>query len=158
MTVLAGDPIRCSRALRTQPYESRGVDSGLGSPRVTGSVCFAITEGVAMKPMVPVASALVLGLFFAPTATRQQDESADGFLLRMAAAHRTVQPGDLRNILFIVVNDLNVALGSSPDSAGREQGARKFGCETTGSSLVLRSRPTSARLCAREPLFMDGRG
>lgn len=54
---------------------------------------------------------------FLPQAVRAQpSDLTDQFLLRIAAPNRTVGPGDRPNVLFVIVDDLNVALGSYLDS------------------------------------------
>ena len=53
-----------------------------------------------------------------PLAVRaQSSDGTDRFLLQVAAPNRTVGSDDRPNVLFIVVDDLNVALGSYLDSA-----------------------------------------
>ena len=51
----------------------------------------------------------------------QSSDITDPFLMQVAAPNRTVGPEDRPNVLFIVVDDLNVALGSYLDSASRPQ-------------------------------------
>ena len=64
-------------------------------------------------------SILVLGIAaFLPLAVRaQSSDGTDRFLLQVAAPNRTVGSDDRPNVLFIIVDDLNVALGSYLDSA-----------------------------------------
>ena len=55
---------------------------------------------------------------FLPLAVRaQSSDGTDQFLLQVAAPNRTVGSDDRPNVLFIIVDDLNVALGSYLDSA-----------------------------------------
>jgi hypothetical protein len=59
---------------------------------------------------------------FLPLAVRaQSSDGTDQFLLKVAAPNRTVGSDDRPNVLFIVVDDLNVALGSYLDSAPHPQ-------------------------------------
>ena len=78
---------------------------------------------IEMKPKVSRFSTLVLcvGLFLAPSAVAQPEDPTDPYLLRSAAPNRAVGAEDRPNVLFIVVDDLNVALGSYLDSASRPQ-------------------------------------
>ena len=45
----------------------------------------------------------------------------DRYLLPFAAPNRSLAPGGQPNVLFIVVDDLNVAIGAYLDSASRRQ-------------------------------------
>ncbi len=54
-------------------------------------------------------------------AIAQSDDKTDRFLLQAAAPNRTVGPDDRPNVLFMIVDDLNVALGSYLDSARHPQ-------------------------------------
>ena len=55
---------------------------------------------------------------FLPLAVRaQSSDGTDRFLLQVAAPNRTVGSDDRPNVLFIIADDLNVALGSYLDSA-----------------------------------------
>lgn len=49
----------------------------------------------------------------------QSADGTDRFLLKVAAPNRTVEADDRPNVLFIIVDDLNLALGSYLDSAPR---------------------------------------
>lgn len=64
---------------------------------------------------------LFLAVLFIASAAVAQPSATDRFLLSAAAPNRTVGPGDPPNVLFILVDDLNVALGSYSDSADRPQ-------------------------------------
>lgn len=55
------------------------------------------------------------------TATVAQADTTDQFLLRTSPPNRVVGPEDRPNVLFIVVDDLNVAIGSYLDSAPHPQ-------------------------------------
>jgi len=55
--------------------------------------------------------------FLPLAAPTQSSDGTDRFLLQVAAPNRTVGPDDRPNVLFIVVDDLNVALGSYLDLA-----------------------------------------
>ena len=67
--------------------------------------------------LAPV-SILVLGIAtFLPLAVRaQSSDGTDRFLLQVAAPNRTVGSDDRPNVLFIIVDDLNVCLGAYLDS------------------------------------------
>ncbi len=59
-----------------------------------------------------------IALFQPQSATAQSEDRSDQFLLLPAAApNRAVGPDDPPNVLLIIVDDLNVALGSYLDSA-----------------------------------------
>ncbi|MFP6565497.1 MAG: sulfatase [Myxococcota bacterium] len=60
---------------------------------------------------------LCIGLFLPWAAVAQPDDGTNRILLPAAAPNRAVGPEDRPNVLFIVVDDLNVALGSYLDSA-----------------------------------------
>ncbi|MEM1246264.1 MAG: sulfatase [Acidobacteriota bacterium] len=74
-----------------------------------------------MKKSIVLSSALVTALLLSAPVAPGSDDSTDGFLLRTAAPLRSVNAGDPPNVLLIVVDDLNVALGSYLDSTGRPQ-------------------------------------
>ena len=59
--------------------------------------------------------------FLPRAAGAQPDDRTDQFLLQAAAPNRAVGPDDRPNVLFIIVDDLNVALGSYLDSARHPQ-------------------------------------
>ena len=73
--------------------------------------------GFSLK-LAPV-SILLLGIatFLPLAAPAQSSDGTDQFLLQVAAPNRTVGSDDRPNVLFIIVDDLNVALGSYLDSA-----------------------------------------
>ena len=58
-----------------------------------------------------------MGSFLLVAAIAQPDDRTDQILLPAAAPNRAVGPDDRPNVLFIVVDDLNVAIGSYLDSA-----------------------------------------
>ena len=71
---------------------------------------------------LPVRALVLLALLFLPvTGSAQPVDPSDRFLLPAAAALRDVGPGDPPNVLLILVDDLNVALGPYLESAGRPQ-------------------------------------
>jgi uncharacterized sulfatase len=75
---------------------------------------------------VRVLALLLVNVFcietFLPLAVRaQSSDGTDQFLLKVAAPNRTVGADYRPNVLFIVVDDLNVALGSYLDSAPHPQ-------------------------------------
>lgn len=76
-----------------------------------------------MQPILARISILVLCIAtFLPLAVRgQSSDATDRFLLAAAAPIRTVGSDDRPNVLFIIVDDLNVALGSYLDSAPHPQ-------------------------------------
>jgi uncharacterized sulfatase len=87
-----------------------------------------IAEGEMVKRMIGLVG-LLGGLAFcwpAHSATAPTEDRSLSFLLAAAAPVRTVEPGDSPNVLFIIVDDLNVALGSYLEADGRPQhsGAR----------------------------------
>jgi iduronate 2-sulfatase len=55
------------------------------------------------------------------SASERPEDRSLGFLLATAAPVRTVEPGDPPNVLFIIVDDLNVALGSYLEAETRPQ-------------------------------------
>jgi len=60
--------------------------------------------------------ALMIAALLPQTVQAQPSDGTDPFLLSIAAPNRTVGPDDRPNVLFIIVDDLNVALGSYLDS------------------------------------------
>ncbi len=72
-----------------------------------------------MKPKLLRASLLVfcIALFLSLAAPAQPEDRTNPLLLATAAPNRAVGPEDRPNVLFIIVDDLNVALGSYLDSA-----------------------------------------
>ena len=64
---------------------------------------------------------LLLGVVSPVESGAQPEDVTNRFLLSAAAPNRVVGPEDHPNVLFIVVDDLNVALGSYLDSAARPQ-------------------------------------
>ena len=76
-----------------------------------------------MEPKTSRTSLLILCIWlFQPWAAfAQPDDPSNQYLLLSAAPNRAVGPADRPNVLFIVVDDLNVALGSYLDSAPHPQ-------------------------------------
>ena len=76
-----------------------------------------------MEPKLLRASLLVfcIGSFLPWAAIAQSGDRTDQFLLEAAAPNRAVGPDDRPNVLLIIVDDLNVALGSYLDSARHPQ-------------------------------------
>ncbi len=70
-----------------------------------------------LEPSRVTSVALALCLVFPGTVLPQQGDRTDRFLLQAAAPNRAVSPGDSPNVLLILVDDLNVAIGSYLDSA-----------------------------------------
>ena len=67
---------------------------------------------------------LLWGLAFCvsgASGAEQPEDRSMGYLLAAAAPVRIVEPGDRLNVLFIIVDDLNVALGSYLESQPRPQ-------------------------------------
>ena len=60
--------------------------------------------------------ACIVAALWPQTVQAQSADITDPFLLSIAAPNRTVEQGDRPNVLFIIVDDLNVALGSYLDS------------------------------------------
>ena len=76
-----------------------------------------------MEPKLSRISLLVLfvGFIIPGNGSAQPEDRTNRYLLPAAAPNRVVGPEDRPNVLFIVADDLNVALGSYLDSAARPQ-------------------------------------
>jgi len=76
-----------------------------------------------MKTTLSRSSLLVLctAVFLSLVAPAQSADLTDRFLLQAAAPNRDVEPDDQPNVLLIIVDDLNVAIGSYFDSARHPQ-------------------------------------
>ena len=72
-------------------------------------------------PRTATLLALMIGFCLASQVDAQSADRTNGYLLSAAAPNRAVGPEDRPNVLFIVADDLNVALGSYLDSAARPQ-------------------------------------
>ena len=76
-----------------------------------------------MKSTIMRAVLLVLCVasFMSVATVAQSADRTDPFLLRTSPPNRVVEPGDRPNVLFIVVDDLNLAVGSYLDSVPHPQ-------------------------------------
>ena len=80
----------------------------------TGLRCFIKTEGTILHSKIPLCIAMPLAisiLISLPAAARAADLS-DPFLKSFAAPNRSLETDDRPNVLLIMVDDLNVAIGA----------------------------------------------
>ncbi len=73
------------------------------------------------SPSSSITLLLLIAVALPLSVAAQSVDRTDGYLLPAAAPNRVVGPGDHPNVLLIVVDDLNVALGSYLESARRPQ-------------------------------------
>ncbi len=89
----------------------------------TASRCFIKTEGTILHSKIPLCMAMPLAisiLISLPAAARAADLT-DPFLKSFAAPNRSLETDDRPNVLLIMVDDLNVAIGAYLDATARPQ-------------------------------------
>jgi len=111
----------CRHSTNTNIEEPKGTMNELHNPKRElhrRASCTNNLKQIGFSLKLAPVSILLLGIatFLPLAAPAQSSDGTDQFLLQVAAPNRTVGSDDRPNVLFIIVDDLNVALGSYLDS------------------------------------------